>query len=203
MFKNSKAAALIATTLAVLAGAVAGCGSSGDSASTTSASTPPVTQPGDGNAAFVADVEAICIDVNRKIGRLGTPRNDRQLAAISARAVALVGDAARQMRAVDPPEDLAADYDRFVALVEEQGDAFDDVREQTLAGDIEAVRQALARSDEANREQDLIADNIGLRACAASIEEREEPAPGGGAPLAPATPAPFGGGAAMPPGGSS
>lgn len=197
MFKNSKAAALIATTLAVLAGAVAGCGSSGDSA-TTSASTPPVTQPG-GNTAFVADVEAICIDVNRKIGRLGTPRNDRQLAAISARAVALVGDAARQMRAVDPPEDVAADYDRFVALVEEQGDAFDDVRQKTLEGDIEAVRLALARSDEANREQDLIADSIGLRACAASIEEREQPAPGGGDPLVPASPAPFGGGAAAAP----
>lgn len=198
MFKRSRSAVLLAAVLAALAGAVAGCGSSGDSASTTSASTPPVTQPG-GSAAFVSDVEAICIDVNRKIGRLGTPRNDRQLAAISARAVALVDDAARRMRAVEPPGDVAADYDRFVALVEQQGDAFDDVREKTLDGDIPGVRAALARSDEANREQDLIAANIGLEACAASVEERDEPAPGGGDPLAPATPAPFGGGAAAAP----
>jgi hypothetical protein len=196
MFKKSRSAVLAAAVLVALAGAVAGCGSD-DPASSTSAST-PVTQPG-GSASFVSDVEAICIEVNRKIGRLGTPRNDRQLAAISARAVALVEGAARQMRAVEPPQDVASDYDRFVTLVEEQGAAFDDVRAETLEGDIEAVRNALARSDEANREQDLIAESIGLRACAASVEEREEPAPGGGAPLAPPSPGPFGGGAAAAP----
>lgn len=174
MFKNTKAAALVATALAVLAGAVAGCGSSGDSA-TTSASAPPVTQPGDGNAAFVADVEAICIDVNRQFRAINDNSRGREPYVTLGQAATQLRDAVSQMQAVEPPADIAVDYEAMMGLLGVQADALAERSRALRAGDDARATAAETRGEDANRDQDLIAQSLGLDACAASASEEREP----------------------------
>lgn len=185
MFKNSKAAALIATALAVLAGAVAGCGSSGDSATTTVAATGDATNAA--NAAFVRDVEAICNDVNAKFRALNDRAADREPHETLSAAATQMEAAVREMAAVEPPEEIAPDYARFVEVTGIQADAMAARGRALRAGDDARAGAAQRRGDEANDEQDLIAQGLDLDDCAASAEDD---APQGGAGGAGATPFP-------------
>ena len=178
MFKNSKAAAMIATALAVLAGAVAGCGSSGDSATT------ETTVANTANASFVRDVEAICVDVNGEFRALNDSASDSEPHVILRQAAAHLRSAQQRMEAVEPPADIASDYDEFVKLLGVQADALADRSRALKAGDDARARAAETRGNEANTDQDLIAQGLDLDACAASAEE-ERPQPG---------PTPFGAG---------
>ncbi|MBB4661952.1 hypothetical protein [Conexibacter arvalis] len=105
------------------------------------------------------------------------PTNDRQTAAVFAAGSEILRDATSEMRAIEPPADVAESYDRFVVLLDRQGDGMVAIRRTTLAGDQAGVRAAHARIARANEEQDRIALDIGLEGCAASAEEEAEEAP--------------------------
>lgn len=195
MFKNTKAAALLATLLAVLAGAVAGCGSSGDSATTTDAAT--VAAVGEANAAdaaFVRDVEAICDDVNAKFRALNDRAADREPHETLSGAATELRAAVRRMEAVEPPAEIAPDYARFVEVTAIQADQMAARGRALKAGDDARAGAAQRRGDEANDEQDLIAQGLDLDACAASAEDDAQQGGAGAVPAAPGGAQPFPGG---------
>lgn len=185
MFKNTKAAALIATALAVLAGAVAGCGSSGDSATTSAATVSDGDATNAANAAFVRDVEAICNDVNAKFRVLNDRAADVEPYETLGDAAAEMRAAVKQLEAVEPPAEIAPDYARFVEVTAIQADAMAARGRALKVGDDARVGAAQRRGDEANEEQDLIAQGLDLDDCAASAEDDAQQGGSGSMPAAP------------------
>lgn len=179
MFKRLKVPALFATILATLAIVAGGCGSSsGDGATQKTHRADAGTQrtaPPDGDAArpaaFPANADQVCDEINGKLAQLPKSTNDTFL-TVSGRAVAIVGDGVERLRAIEPPARMRRGYGRFVKLVDEQNDLLEQARRAWQARDAIRVSAAGAERDRINVEQDALALELGLRACAASAGDR-------------------------------
>jgi hypothetical protein len=181
MFKRMKVPALVATILVTLAAVVAGgCGSSsGDGTTQTTHRAGIATQrtaPAD--AAFVASADRVCDEINGKLAGLDET-TDENFAAVSGSAVAIVRGGVARLRAIDPPAQRRGDYDHMVKLLDEQNDLFDQARTAWLARDTEKAQTASDERDRVNAEQDAVALELGLRACAASADDRSRGARSG------------------------
>ena len=115
---------------------------------------------------FVARADAICERYNEKLVRLGKPENLKDAAAIAERAVPIVRDGVRELRNLEPPEELEALADRWYRLNERNVDYAERLRDAARSGDLAAVR-TIVRETRTNEEKaDRLARRLGLAACA-------------------------------------
>ena len=134
---------------AVLLGAAAACGG-GD----------------DGEAEFLAEVNAICADYRPKLELLAPPTLDEEeWAAIAADMGDLLEASVNELRLLEPPEGSGEDYGEWLDLRAEILAAMREV--QTAAGshDFPALEAALQQANDAMAQADPLAEEIGFDEC--------------------------------------
>jgi hypothetical protein len=160
-------AACISIALAAVA---AGCGGGGDSSS----SDQPLTK-----SELIAKADGICSQANK-----GVPTPPSDLANFNPTTATedqlkefgdYLDKVAKHFRTelddlqnLKPPADLADDYDKAMANLEESLNELDEAAEAAKKGDRNELLSKLAESDKHSTEANKLAKKIGLKVCGAS-----------------------------------
>ncbi len=86
-------------------------------------------------------------------------------------AIPIIEEGVAELRELEPPEDLEADYDRMLAETERSIGVARDLRDAAAGGDQQAVQDALEKGNAADSESDEIARDLGLDECADESDE--------------------------------
>jgi hypothetical protein len=120
-----------------------------------------------GNAEFIREADAICAQHERQISLLPQPQTFlRDFAVYMRRAVPIAREQNRKLRALDAPEDDAADFRRMLSLLDQQLDMWEQAGEQAFAGNDQQAQTTFNESGEPGGEAQRIAAQIGFFSCA-------------------------------------
>ena len=108
----------------------------------------------------------ICADLGRDFDAIEEPESLVDFSAAITESRRILKGALDQLRDLEPPEELQADYDRFLGTGDETLDHFDAIKRAADEGDVAAVERIFAESEETDEESDAIARDLGLDACA-------------------------------------
>jgi hypothetical protein len=126
------------------------------------------SEGGDGEQErFAQQADAICQQYAQRIGGIPRPQTFlRDFAVYMRRAVPVAREQNRELRALTPPEDSAADFRRMLDLLDQQLDLAASAGEEAFAGREARARAALQQSVAPASEAQRIAERIGLTICA-------------------------------------
>lgn len=148
--------------LALIALALAGCGDSNNTTGGGDAAKPePLTK-----TELVAQADKICQDMQKKIDEIASPETIEDLEAAISQQMEISGPAIEDLKALTPPEDLASDYESWLAKLEQMQEGTGRVRDAAAAGSQEEVQSIVQEVDSTNKEADKIGKAIGFKYCA-------------------------------------
>jgi hypothetical protein len=113
----------------------------------------------------VAKGDAICSRVNKAIAKEPEPKSTADLERLAKRTVQISGPAIDDMEALEPPSELEADFDRFVASLKRQRDLTREIGAAAGAGDTAKVQQIGADAEKAQAEYARLTEKIGFKQC--------------------------------------
>jgi hypothetical protein len=116
---------------------------------------------------FIQQADSVCQQYGDRIGGIPAPQTFlRDFAVYMRRAVPIARAQNRELRAMTPPEDQAADFNRMIQLLDQQLDLAAQAGEEAYAGREAraqaAMQESLGPADEAAR----VAARIGFTTCA-------------------------------------
>ena len=142
--------ATLAALAACFALASAACGGDGD----------------DGEAEFLAQVNAVCADYGPKLALIPPPAEDPdEWAAIGADMADLLEASVNELRLLEPPGDLDEDYGDWLALRGEMPTAMRDVQIAGGLHDEAGIAAGLQRIESLMAEADPLAEELGFADC--------------------------------------
>jgi hypothetical protein len=115
---------------------------------------------------LVSQADAICGEYERKLDALGEPQSIQEVEALADDAKPIVQEGVDKLAALEPPEDLEDDYDRWIELNRESITVIDNLKEAAASGDEARVQQVVEEAQSTENEADAIAGQIGLDECA-------------------------------------
>jgi hypothetical protein len=139
---------LVAVTVVLLA--LAGCGGGGDRLS---------------RAEFVEQATAICDSVDERIAAVGEPQSLEEIETLGREVREILDDGLGDLRALRPPEDLEASFDRYLERGDDTLDQLDRLVAGAEAGDRAAVERAGAEVEEIAADAERLATAAGIPAC--------------------------------------
>ena len=114
---------------------------------------------------LVAKGDAICDRVNRQIAKQPDPKTVGDLERLAKRTAAISGPAIDDMEALEPPSELQADFDKFVASLKRQRDLTRRIGDAAASGDTAKVQQIGADAQKAQAEYQRLTGKIGFKEC--------------------------------------
>lgn len=120
-----------------------------------------------GKAEFIRQADTICQRYERQIALIPQPQTFlRDFAVYMRRVVPLARDQNGELRNLEAPEDDAADFQRMIALMDQQLDLWEQAGEQAFAGNDEQAETTYGSSAGPGGEAQRIAGEIGFFSCA-------------------------------------
>ncbi|HEX2293514.1 MAG TPA: hypothetical protein VHH55_09380 [Gaiellaceae bacterium] len=120
-----------------------------------------------GDAEFIKEADAVCADYERRISLVPPPQTFlRDFAVYMRRIVPIAREQNQKLRAIEAPEDDAADYRRMLALLDQQLDVWAQAGELAYGGNEQQAQAAYAESVSPGEEAQRIAAEIGFFSCA-------------------------------------
>ena len=141
--------------LVVLGLAVAACGGGG----------------GGGNpsaAEFRRQADAVCAKYEGKINALGTPNSLDELGDFVDQVVPIVEEGNSELKKIEPPDEFSEDWDRVLAIQDENLQTTRDLQDAIHNGDAAKVQELVSKLDAAQAESTQIAGKLGLEKCGQS-----------------------------------
>lgn len=114
---------------------------------------------------LVKEADAICARVNERIAKEPAPKSAADLERLAKRTVEVSDPAIEDMEALEPPEELEADFDRFVASLKRQRALTERIGAAAGEGDTAEIQRVGADAQKAQDEYRRVADRIGFREC--------------------------------------
>jgi hypothetical protein len=146
---------LLAAALCLLA---AGCMSSGGTSSE-----PRLTK-----AEYLKQADAICAKYDAELEALPQPDTLEALARMAETAKPIAANGVQQLRALQPPEELADEVDAWLDRNDANVDAIERLHDAAAAGDETGVQKVAAEAADNEQQADLMAAALGLTDCATS-----------------------------------
>ncbi|HEY7707753.1 MAG TPA: hypothetical protein VH968_11370 [Gaiellaceae bacterium] len=120
-----------------------------------------------GQADFIKEADAICAEHERQIANIPPPQTFlRDFAVFMQRAVPIARDQNSDLRALEVPEDDDADFQRMLALLDQQLDLWEQAGQQAFAGNEQQAQATFGQSSGPGEEAQRIAGEIGFFSCA-------------------------------------
>jgi hypothetical protein len=140
-----------AVALALVVGLLAGCQFGSDS----------------GNAEFIRQADEICARHERQIALIPQPQTFlRDFAVYMRRVVPIARTQNSELRALETPEGERADFDRMLALLDQQLDLWAQAGEEAFDGNDQQAQATFNSSAGPGGEAQRIAGEIGFFSCA-------------------------------------
>ena len=117
---------------------------------------------------FVERADAVCRDAEERTGQIEQPRT---LSGIPAYAdeISAVGEELRSdLEELDPPSEVEAEFDRYLANVDEGLEKVDELSAAAGGGDERQVEQIAGEISALDEENERLADAIGFEDCGRS-----------------------------------
>ncbi|HET9771064.1 MAG TPA: hypothetical protein VFS16_09265, partial [Acidimicrobiia bacterium] len=114
---------------------------------------------------LVAEGDKICKRVNEQIAKEPEPVNAQDLEALAKKTVEISDPAIEDMEALEPPGDLEADFEKFVASLKEQRDLTEQIGQAAADGDTAEIQDLGAKAQKAQTEYRRLSDKIGFKEC--------------------------------------
>ncbi len=150
---------LPAIALLAAAGLIAvGCGGGGDGGRLS-------------EAEFRAQANAVCLKYDERIEALGEPESLEEVPEFVDQALPIIEEGVAELRELEPPEELEADYDRMLAETERSVGVAQRLRDAAAEGDQQALQDAFEEGNAADSQSDRIARELGLDECADETDE--------------------------------
>jgi hypothetical protein len=130
---------------------------------------------GSENDDFIAEADAACTDSTREINELyaqeGTPQSFEEAVALGAKRLPISEEAVEKVSAIEAPDDLADDFDEYLAQREQYLDLLRQQQQAGEAGDQASFDQLNAELGETSDAADAAGEQVGLEACALVLPE--------------------------------
>ena len=117
---------------------------------------------------FQQQANAICKRYDAKIAALGNPTSPSDIPDFVAKGIPLIQQGLAELRALRPPAELQADYNRMLDETERAIPAARKLSDAAAKQDAAAVQEALQEANAADQASDRIATKLGLSDCAAA-----------------------------------
>ena len=115
---------------------------------------------------FREQANGICAEYNEKIADLGNPTSPEDIPEYVERGIPIIEEGIAELRELNPPEEMEADFDRMLDETEKTIPAARQLSEAAADQDAEAVQEAISQGQESDAETDRIATELGLDECA-------------------------------------
>ena len=137
-------------SLLLAAAALAGCGGGSDRLT---------------REEFVEQATAVCAGVEERVDALGEPQSLAEIEALGRELRDALGDGLEELRELEPPEELAEPFERYLASGDEVIEQLDRLIEAAAAGDRAAVERAVAAGNELGRPAAELAAAAAIPGC--------------------------------------
>ena len=143
---------------------IAGCGGGSDSSSADD---------------FREQADEVCADANARTGALTAPTSSDEVLPYLESGLTVQAEELERIRALDPPEDLQADFDEATDLLQQRQDAIRQAADRISAGeDPDAVSTELSPEiDRLRTEARAKARELGLTVCGSGDDDAGSTAP--------------------------
>jgi hypothetical protein len=119
---------------------------------------------------FRQQADAICKQYEEKINALGSPNSLADLGDFVDKAVPIIEEGNDKLAALQPPEELADDWNRAMDLQDQNLGVAKDLQQAIHEKDATKVQELLAKLDETDAQSNQIARNMGLEECGQTNE---------------------------------
>jgi hypothetical protein len=116
-------------------------------------------------AELVKKGDAICKRVNDQVAKQQEPTNADDLAKLAKETVKISDPAIDDMDALEPPDELEKDFDKFVASLKQQRDLTKQIGDAAAKGDTVKIQQIANEAQKAQAEYRKLSDKIGFKEC--------------------------------------
>ena len=139
--------------LAFLTGAMglaaAGCGGGGDRLT---------------REELIEEADATCAEFDRRIEDVQEPESLEDIEAYLQEIRPIVEEGTDELDALEPPEELADEYDDWIAATRTGVDRFDELEEAAASGDEQRIQEVFQDAGEVE-EADRLAQELGFQEC--------------------------------------
>ena len=118
---------------------------------------------------LVAKGDAICARVNKQVAKEPDPKTAKDLERLANRTAELSAPAIKDMEALEPPSELEADFDKFVASLKRQRDLTKKIGATAGAGDTAEVQKIGTQAQRAQDEYRRLTGKIGFKECGGGV----------------------------------
>jgi hypothetical protein len=114
---------------------------------------------------FRQQADAICAKYEDKINTLGSPTSLDELADFVGQAVPIIEQGNNELKSLEPPDELADDWDRAMQIQDENLETTRDLQDAIRDQDDAKVQELLGKLNSAQDESNQIAQKLGLQNC--------------------------------------
>ena len=114
---------------------------------------------------LVAQGDAICKRVNTRMAKEPEPESAADLEGLAKKTVEISDPAIKDMEALEPPDELADDFGKFVASLKKQRDLTKQIGDAAADGDTAKIQQVGTEAEKAQTEYRRLSDKIGFKEC--------------------------------------
>ena len=118
---------------------------------------------------LVAKGDAICKRINTRMAKQPDPKSAKDLQRLANKTVALSDPAIDDMEELEPPSELEADFDKFVASLKRQRDLTRKIGEAAGEGDTAELQKVGADAQKAQKEYRRLSGRIGFKECGGGV----------------------------------
>jgi hypothetical protein len=115
---------------------------------------------------FRQQADAICRQYEDKINALGSPSSLADLGDFVDKVVPIIEEGNDKLAGLQPPEELAGDWNRAMDLQDQNLGVAKDLQEAIHDRDPTKVQELLSKLEETDAQSNQIARNMGLEECA-------------------------------------
>jgi len=138
-------------------------------------------ESGDTGDDFASQADGVCIDQAEQLRDLALEREvqpfDEETVVAAYEEITPVMDQAQaDLEAIEPPEDLSSDYEKFLSARADRIEAQEEAMAASAKGDSKGYEAATAEVAAAVEESEKVAAKMGFTACASILSEEDRAA---------------------------
>ncbi len=115
---------------------------------------------------LVEKADAVCVDYARKVKALGDPQTLTDLSTYAQAAHQALAAGLTELHTLNPPPDLAAKYEAWLAAGDRALDRIDELQKAAAKGDETEIQRLVDAAKREDEQSDRLARELGMTECA-------------------------------------
>ncbi len=114
---------------------------------------------------LISQGDAICEEYDQRTQEIPPPQSLDDVEGYAGETRSVIREGLDELKELQPPEELADDYNRWISQSEENLGLLDELEEAAAAGDEARTQELLTEAQEASARTDRLAADMGFEEC--------------------------------------